>query len=391
MKPKIGEQEFAQRQERLQTLMQQQGIDLVIAYSDDRFVYGQAYTRWLFDYRPAFEPACALIPAHGQGVIITGAESEHLVLGFSYCKQVYIVEEFLHPNEEYDYCKPTKMADVIKTLEAQLGKTIETVAVASPGEIPCAIYSMLVSHFDMGNAQLADDMFTQLRKIKTKDELEVLKYAYEIADIGMNAALKTLKEGITEREVAAYAEYRMKMAGAEGTGIELMVSFGKEHTFPVLSHVTDRELSRGDLVVLTIAPRYEGYHGAIARSLIFGGGNEEAERALVYAKKAMENAANKLEAGVLGAEIDAESRRVMAEGGYAKNFAYTGVHSVGVVEFEPPIMASYETTVIERDMVISLDVPAFMTSFGGLRIEHGFLITEKGAQSLSKIPYTVTL
>lgn len=389
MRPRITKEEINQRCERLQELMKKDNIDLIIAYADDRYVYGQAYTRWLFDYRPAFEPACALIPAKGEGMIITGPESEDLVLQFSHCDKVYVVEEFLHPNEEYTYLTPVKFADVLKDIEKSLGKKVENIAVASPDDIPHSIYTMFDSHFDMGNATIADDMFTKLRKIKTKDELEVLKYAYKIGDIGMQAALDALKEGVTEREVAATAFYEMQMAGAEGTGIELMVSFGKDHTYPVLSHVTDKKLEPGDLVVMTIAPRYEGYHGAIARSLIFQGENKEAQRALDCAEQAITAAAKKLKPGVLGADIDATSRKVMGDAGYADHIAYTGVHSVGVIEFEPPIMASYEETIIEKDMVISLDAPIFMAPFGGLRIEHGFLITEDDAVSLSELPYKV--
>ena len=32
---------------------------------------------------------------------------------------------------------------------------------------------------------------------------------------------------------------------------------------------------------------------------------------------------------------------------------YSGLHSVGVIEFEPPILGPSSSTVIEKDMVIS--------------------------------------
>ena len=47
MRPRINEKEFEIRQKKVQDMMAQKGLDLVLAYADDRFVYGQAYARWL--------------------------------------------------------------------------------------------------------------------------------------------------------------------------------------------------------------------------------------------------------------------------------------------------------------------------------------------------------
>jgi Xaa-Pro aminopeptidase len=40
-------------------------------------------------------------------------------------------------------------------------------------------------------------------------------------------------------------------------------------------------------------------------------------------------------------------------------------------------------------MVISIDIPMFNASWGGLRIENGYLITASGAEPLHETPYLI--
>ena len=71
-KPTIPSSEYAERHKRVQAEMQRRKLDVVICYSDDGAVFGQEYTRWLFNYQPHFEPALTVIPAEGESWIFTG-------------------------------------------------------------------------------------------------------------------------------------------------------------------------------------------------------------------------------------------------------------------------------------------------------------------------------
>ena len=74
-RPRIPRGEFGERRTRLRNAMKSEGIDLFIAYADDRATYGQQHARYLFDYQPHFEPALVIVPAgqecvhcHGSGI-----------------------------------------------------------------------------------------------------------------------------------------------------------------------------------------------------------------------------------------------------------------------------------------------------------------------------------
>ena len=75
---------------------------------------------------------------------------------------------------------------------------------------------------------------------------------------------------MTEREIAAEAEYVMRHMGSEGMGIDTIVGSGKENTFAIITRTTNRRIGTGDHVLITLAPRYEGYHTAIGRVAAVG-------------------------------------------------------------------------------------------------------------------------
>jgi Xaa-Pro dipeptidase len=62
----------------------------------------------------------------------------------------------------------------------------------------------------------ATPIVSQLRMLKDPAEIECLKAAGRVADEGMGAALRTLRPGVREIEIAGEVELAMRKAGAEG-------------------------------------------------------------------------------------------------------------------------------------------------------------------------------
>ena len=385
MKPIIEESEFKRRKKQVQNLMSDLNLDLIVAYADDRFVYGQAYARWLVNYQPQFEPALVLVPAAGDTVIATGAESVEFILNSSYCQKANAIQEFLHPDEDYPYCEITSLDKVRKGLEEQMGRPIEKIGLCGGSAVPYPTMKMLQAQFGKENISDIDRGMSMLRAVKSENELEVIRYAYKIAEAGMNRIRETLKEGITEREAAAEAEYVMRKMGSEGMGIETMVASGIRNTAPILSRTTSRKLKEGDLVVVTLAPRYEGYHGAIARPFFLGTPSADMKERLALLKDSQERTAAILRPGISAREADKVSRQLINAAGLGEHFTYTGIHSTGVIEFESPILSAGSAVKIEKDMVFSIDIPLFLNDWGGMRLENGYRITEEGAEPLNSL------
>jgi Xaa-Pro aminopeptidase len=377
--PTIPAPEFATRRDRLRAAMAREGIGVFVAYSDDRAAFGQQHARWLFDYRPHFEPAFTIVPLDGEAFIATGPESDQFVLATSRCRSVRVVDLFAHPDEEYPHTTVHAMADVLGPLAAG-GRVAVAGLDALPHRAEKALREATPAEIVDGDA-----VILRLRAVKSPAEIAVIRHAYRIAEAGTRAALGAIAPGVTEREVAAEAEHAMRRLGSEGMGIDTIVAAGSERTRPILARTTTEPIRSGDHVLLTVAPRYEGYHGAIGRVVAVGEIEPAIGAAVAVAIQAQDAAVAALRPGATGATIDRIARDVCRAAGLEQHFAYSGVHSVGVVEFEPPILTSWHAEPLEPGMVFSVDIPMFGAPWGGLRIEDGFLVGPEGAEPLQAL------
>ena len=230
--PTIPEAEFATRRDLLRAGMAMEGIDLFIAYSDDRAAYGQQHSRYLFDYQPHFEPALTIIPRDGEALIATGPESEEFVRATSWCRSVRVVDVFAHADEEYPHTTIPRMADLLKSL---LGGG--RVAVAGLNALPQGAWQAL-RNGTAAEIVDGDALVMRLRAVKSPAEIAVIRHAYRIAEAGMMAALRAIAPGKSEREVGAEAEFAMRRLGSEGMGIDTIVAAGSHRTRAILARTT---------------------------------------------------------------------------------------------------------------------------------------------------------
>jgi len=365
-------------------MMEKEELDLLLIYSDDHATYGPAYARWLAGFITHFEPACILFAKAGAPMMLVGPETPGYARMHSKIKDIRVLQELTHPDEDYPYATIEPLRDIVSSLADPA--PAKRLGIAGRSMISYDLFQSFRNALP-GEWVSVDAQMDELRKIKTEAEIRVIRYAYRIAEAGLNAALGAIAPGVSERSVAAEAEYAMRLMGVECYGIDTMVASG-ENSRPILARTTAREIGKDDLVLLTFAPRYEGYHAAIGLPVLVGNPSDEAKRAVDAAIRAQKACAAMLKAGQTGA-AEGEARRVMQEAGFGDNFLYSGIHSVGVIEFEPPIFGPSSKAVMESGMVLSIDIPVFDGAWGGLRLEDGYLIGEHSAERLTGFDYEV--
>lgn len=367
--------------------MKEKELDFLVAYADDRATFGPAHARWLANFPVHFEPVCILMPRQGLPTMLVGPESDQYALLVGQIADVRVLREFTHPDEDYPYARIQSLQDIIIETGWEI-PTIKRIGLGGRGLIGADLLAAFQSALpDVEWVDVENDL-CNLRAQKSLAEIEVIRHTYQIAQGGFQAAIDVIDVGVTEREVAAEIEAVMRRAGAEGTGIDTIVASGP-NSRPILARSTFRPIAGDDLVLLTIAPRYEGYHAAIGRAVMVGNPGKEVERALNVAIKAQRTCFEALRPGIEGREVEAIGRQIVAEGDLGQYFLYSGVHSVGVIEFEPPIFGPSSAAKLKENMVISIDIPLFNTPWGGLRIEDGYLITASGAEPLHNTPYQI--
>jgi len=367
--------------------MEEQELDILVAYADDRATYGPAHARWLANFPVHFEPACILMFRQGKPILLTGPESDQYALLTGQIADVRVLRELTHPNEDYPFSRIQSLAEIVAEMGTD-ARSLHRAGLAGQGLINSSLLHSLRSALPGLEWVDVEDALCKLRSQKSPSEIEVIRCAYRIAEAGFQAAVDVIQAGVTERDVAAEIDSAMRHAGSEGTGIDTIVASGP-NTRPILARSTFRRIEANDSVLLTIAPRYEGYHSAIGRLVMVGDPGMEIRRALDVAVEAQETCYAALRPDVEGREVEAIGRQIVNAAGLGQYFLYSGVHSVGVIEFEPPIFGPSSAAVLKKDMIISIDIPMFNAPWGGLRVESGYLITTTGAQPLHHTPYLI--
>ena len=210
--PTIPEAEFETRRDLVRAAMAREGIDLFIAYSDDRAAFGPQHARYLFNYQPHFEPALSIIPKDDEALIATGPESDEFVLATSWCRTVRVVDAFAHADEEYPHTTISSLADLLTSL-LRGGR----VAVAGLGALPQRAWQVLRN---ATRAEIVDGdaLIMRLRAVKSPAEIAVIREAYRIAEAGTVAALAVHRAGDERTRGRGRGRVRHAPPGQRGHG-----------------------------------------------------------------------------------------------------------------------------------------------------------------------------
>jgi len=119
-----------------------------------------------------------------------------------------------------------------------------------------------------GRIQTADarPLLASLRTVKDAGELALMKKAAEASMAGHRAAMRAMKPGMTEREIAAVLQFEWEKRGCERPSYSSIVGSGFNGT---VLHYSENSgpINAGDLVVIDAAGEYSMYADDITRTL----------------------------------------------------------------------------------------------------------------------------
>jgi Xaa-Pro aminopeptidase len=150
-----------------------------------------------------------------------------------------------------------------------------------------------------------------LRQVKEPSEIAQMRKAARLAGDVLSAALKLLKPGVREIEIAGEIEYQMRMRGAAGPAFETIVAFGVRSAHPH-ARPTDKRLRKNELVVLDLGAILAHYCSDITRTVFVGRAPARVRRWYSAVQEAQEAAITATKAGSTCGDVDAAARGVLA-------------------------------------------------------------------------------
>jgi Xaa-Pro aminopeptidase len=219
-----------------------------------------------------------------------------------------------------------------------------------------------------------------IRMVKTSEEIERLRKAVAITELGIKETIKGIRNEVKERELE---EIYLKTVIDQGARPSFaVIGFGTHSAYPNAA-ITDRKLKKGDTVRYDIGCTYDGYHADISRTVIFGKPSTKIKDFYNAILMGEETAINAIRPGIKAKEIfdiAVETTRKMGINDYERN--HVG-HGIGIEVYDPPVLNPHNETVLEEGMVFCVETPFYEIGWSGLQIEDTVVVRNDGPEYLT--------
>ncbi len=356
---------------RMQAAMAAAGIDVTVLVpgTNLRYLSGIGFSTKL-------RLACLLIPQHG---------AAQMVLPTMEAPRAQAAAQFPIAVQAWDDGDGPTVA--LQSAFGALGITIQTIAVE---HTTMRVFELRAVEGAVPAARIinADPLMSVLRMQKSPDEQAAMRRAIDVAEATLAATIAAIRIGMTELDVAADWEQRIRAAGSVPS-FDLAVGSGPNGASP---HHTNgnRQLQTGDLVVIDGGAIVDGYVSDITRTIGIGTVSERAQlvyRTVLAANEAGRQAAQQPNAS--GDSVDRAARAVIDAAGFGAYFIHRTGHGLGIDVHEPPFMVAGDTNAILAGMTFTVEPGIYLPGEFGVRIEDMVIRTATGATTMTAYPRTL--
>jgi Xaa-Pro dipeptidase len=379
------------RLDRLQQMMAKADMKALICRLPENVVYISGY--W-----PHHGFSVAVLPSEGQPLLfIPEVELEYAELGWAKVTTFgwgLLKDGDLYKNYHHWL---TQVHDQLKLKGSKVGieKSFEVVAPtyrSAEPVVPAVPWSSLLAEV-FTDASLVDafEIISISRSIKNEYELKKLRIANEIAEMGIEEGLQKIEPGISEVQLGAWIEYKIRADGPGYKGARLVradaeVGAGTVGSTKGTLYIpsTCYRLQKGDFVMIELATVVDGYWSDLTYMAVVGKPSARQKEVYNHLLEAQQAAAQAMRPGASFADPDISARKVLEKAGLGEYFVHITGHGVGYRyhEFVPFLMPG-ASGILEKGMVSSIEPGVYIADFGGLRIEDNVAVGDDGPVFLS--------
>ncbi len=232
-------------------------------------------------------------------------------------------------------------------------------------------------------ASFVINTLAEMRRRKDSDEVELLRRCMRATEAGHAWARAHVKPGMTELDV--YCGVNTACIQAAGHAVvvygDFAVSPGPERRG---GPPTNRVLEPSDMLILDYSVVIEGYRSDFTNTLVVGTpANADQQRMYDLCVAAMAAGEKELRGGATCLTVYQAVQSVFDKAGVAEPFPHHAGHGLGLTHPEAPYLVRNATESLLAGDVVTLEPGLYIPGIGGIRIEHNYLITERGYDRLS--------
>src|SRR5690348_13361865 len=177
-----------------------------------------------------------------------------------------------------------------------------------------------------------------LRSRKDAGELAQMRRTALLASDVVESAIRLLKPGVREFEIAAEIEFQMRRRGASGPAFESIVAFGERAALPH-ARPTAKRLRKNELVVLDLGAILGHYCSDITRTVYAGTAPKRVKEWYKAVLESQSAAIAAVRAGVTAGDVDDAARSTLAKYNLDRFFVHSTGHGLGLEVHEDPRVA----------------------------------------------------
>lgn len=218
-------------------------------------------------------------------------------------------------------------------------------------------------------------------------EVESIKEACAMAERVYEKALKKIKSGMTEAELAAEVAYLSRMEGSEGEPFPTIVLSGTRTSLPHGMPSQEKKIKKNELVLFDFGCKVNGFGSDITRTVCFGKPTKEMQTAYETLYKAQTEAIDMIRPFMKAKLLDEKAREILKEAKLEEFFKHSLGHGIGLSAHERPVISSRrDDENIPDNSVLAIEPGVYQPGKWGMRIEDNVFIAVGGNERLTNAP-----
>ncbi len=228
-----------------------------------------------------------------------------------------------------------------------------------------------------------EGLVERLRVSKSQEEVQSIKNSAQLANEALERALRHVRPGLTELDVAGFLERELRAGGSEWHPFPTIVASGPRSALPH-ADTSSREIQIGEFLLLDFGAQVDGYCADVTRTVVVGQRADSRQRELYeLVQRVQRTARENVRAGMSGREADALARAPIEDAGLGDAFEHSLGHGLGLEVHEEPRLSKLNEDPLPVGAVVIIEPGVYLPGWGGIRIEDDVFLSDEGPILLS--------
>ena len=371
-------EEYKQRLKKVKKSMEEKGIELLISQDTNNMNYLTGYDAWSFYYAQcvivhlnADEPLCFVRAQDAGGAYIK-----------TYLKRENIIvydEKYIHTWPMHPYDSLIELIKKNKWDKLNIGVEMDT------HYFTAYCYEKLKQGLPNAKIKDSERLVNWARLIKSDSEINLMKGAAKISQIGMKVAMESINPGV--RQCDAVAEIQKALfrgtseIGGEYASIATLLPTGKGTSASHLT-ATDEKFVEGEATIIELSGVNKRYHCPMARTVLLGKSDQKKIDAMKATNEALDAGIAATKPGNTADDVAQKFWAILDKYNIKKE-SRTG-YSIGIGY--PPDWGEHTLNIYKGDMTVLQPNVCFhmiaVMQFGdwGVEASESVRVTDKGSE-----------